>query len=295
MHTAPAINHAAELGLRVRQLNDLPPLSPVAQQLLTILGNDDVEVGALAHTIELDPGLTARIIGLSRSAFFGYTGNVYTVREAIVRVLGLETVKSLALSLAMSGQFQVSPTIGLDLGRYWVTALLTASSSRALASRMSVPGAPDPNAAYLGGLLHNLGLLVMVHLMEADMARVFSLAPGATDSSLAAVERTVVGVDHHRVGGWLANRWHLPREVVVVIQHHQDTTYRGPHWPSARLVGGCARLSHWYLDHPTEPLDDAHLREDLGIRSEGLEALRSLFSERADAIRDLAETLARPH
>ena len=295
MHTAPAIDHAAELGLRVRQLNDLPPLSPVAERLLTVLGNDEVEVGALARTIELDPGLTARVVGLARSAFFGYTGNVYTVREAIVRVLGLETVKSLALSLALSGQFHVSPTIGLDLGRYWVTALLTASSSRALASRVSVPGGPDPSAAYLAGLLHNLGLLVMVHLFEADMARVFSLAPAATDSSLAAVERTVVGVDHHRVGAWLADRWHLPREVVVVMQHHHDPTYRGLHWPCARLVGGCARLCHWYLDHPTEPLEDAHLREDLGIRPDGLEALRSLISERADAIRDLAGTLARPH
>ncbi len=295
MQTAPAIDHAAELGLRVRQLSDLPPLSPVAQQLVAMLANEDVQVGALSRTIELDPGLTARIVGLARSAFFGYTGNIYSVRDAIVRVLGLETVKSLALTLALSGHFKVSPAVGLDLGRYWVTALLTAASCRALAARVSVPGGPEPDAAYLAGLVHNLGLLVMVHVFAQDMARALALAPGATNAALAAVERTVVGVDHHRVGGWLADRWHLPREVVVVMEHHHDPAYRGLHWPHARLVGGCARLADWYLDHPSEPVEDPRLFEDLGIGEGGLTAIRALFEQRLDAIRELAATLASAH
>lgn len=292
MRSAPAIDQATELGLRVRQLSDLPPLSPVAQQLLALLGNAQVEVGPLARTIELDPGLTARIVGLARSAFFGYPGAVYTVRDAVVRVLGLDTVKSLALTLALTGHFRVRPEMGLDLARYWVTSLVTAASARALASRVTVPGALDPDEAYLGGLLHNLGLLVMTHVFETEMGQVLALAPGATDSSLAVVEQGLMGVDHHQVGGWLADRWHLPSEVVVVMEHHHEPDYRGVHWPYARLVGGCSRLAEWRLDHEAATLEDTGLLEDLGIAEGALATLRTVFEERFDSVRELASTLA---
>ena len=294
MQANVAIDQATELGLRVRQLSDLPPLSPVAQQLVAMLTSAQVPIGSLARAIELDPGLTARIVGLARSAFFGYPGTLYTVRDAIVRVLGLETVKSLALTLALTGHFRVKPSIGLDLARYWVTALVTASSGRALARHVTLPGTPDPDGAYLAGLLHNLGLLVMTHVFEAEMGRVFSLAPSACDASLTPVEQQVVGVDHHQVGGWLADRWHLPREVVVVMEHHHDPSYRGPHWAYNLLVGACSRLAEWRLDHDEMPVGHEDMLAELGIGAAGMETLRAVFQERFDSLRELAASLARP-
>jgi HD-like signal output (HDOD) protein len=292
MRSAPAVERATDLGLRVRQLSDLPPLSPVAQQLLAILANDQVEIGPLARTIELDPGLTARIVGLARSAFFGYPRPVYTVRDAVVRVLGLDTVKSLALTLALTGHFHVNEAIGLDLARYWVTSLVTAASARTLAARVTIAGAPDPDGAYLGGLLHNLGLLVMTHVFEDEMGQVLALAPGAPDASLTIVEQEVLGVDHHQVGGWLADRWHLPSEVVVVMEHHHEPEYRGLHWPYARLIGACSRLAEWRLDHEDGDLGDTALFEDLGIAEDAVVALRAVYEERFESLRELASTLA---
>jgi HD-like signal output (HDOD) protein len=295
MHVASRIDHAAELGLRVRQLSDLPPLSPVAQRLLAMLTDDRVATGALAQTIELDPGLTARIVGLARSAFFGYAGTVYTVRDAIVRVLGLETVKSLALSLALSGQLRAGTTRGFDLANYWGEALLTASCARALAPRVGVPGAPSADSAYLCGLLHNLGLLAMVCVFPGEMEQALALAAASEAPDLRAQEQEVLGVDHHQVGGWLADRWHLPPEVVVVMEHHHERAYAGPYWTHARLVGVCARLAAArFSGCAHDPAGEAQGLQSLGLPDQSLDEMQGFLAERVEAIRELAASLARP-
>jgi HD-like signal output (HDOD) protein len=295
MQVAPVIDRATQLGLRVRQLSDLPPLSPVAQRLLAMLTDERVAVSALAQTIELDPGLTARVVGLARSAFFGYSGTVYTVRDAIVRVLGLETVKSLALSLALSGHLKAGALKGFDLARYWGTALLSASCARALAPRVALPGGPTADGAYLGGLLHNLGLLAMVCVFPPEMELVLSLAATRADADLQAIEQEVLGVDHYQVGGWLADRWHLPPEIVVVLERQHEPDYRGPYWVHVRLVDACARLAEARLaDAPVDTGVEAARFQPLGVPEPILQEMHGFIEERVGAIREIASSLAKP-
>ena len=125
-------DHVTEIRTRVRSLTDLPPMPAVAQKLLTLLTNENVELDEVASTIEMDPGLSARIIGLAGSAFFGSPQPIYTVKEAILKVLGLNMVKSLAISVAISGGFKVDQCKEFDLQRYWGGAMLTADLAQAL-------------------------------------------------------------------------------------------------------------------------------------------------------------------
>jgi HD-like signal output (HDOD) protein len=280
--------------LRVRQLAELPPVSPVAQRLIALLVDENVQVGPLARTIELDPALTARIVGLSRSAYFGYAGAIYTVRDAIVRVLGLSTVRSLALSLVLTKSLRPGDTEGFDPYTYWSTALLTGTSARAMVPHLSVPKPPTPDGAYLCGLLHQLGLLAMFQVFPQEMAAVVASAPGADDTELTDAEQAALGVDHHQVGGWLADRWHLPGEVVIVLEHHHERGYLGPQWPSVRLVGACRRAVGAVLCRGScEPEDTADL-EVLGVGEAGLAALREVFDRQLHEVRALATGLAEP-
>jgi HD-like signal output (HDOD) protein len=129
-------------------------------------------------------------------------------------------------------------------------------------------------------------------VFEEDMGRVLALSAITPEAGLASIERDVLGVDHHQVGGWLADRWHLPPEVVVVMEHHHEPDYRGPHWAHALLVGSCARLADGALErdeiHPELPEEFSVL----GIGEEGLGTLGRVFGQRLPAIREIASTLA---
>ena len=84
-------------------LEHLPPLTPVATRLLAVTSDPDLAINELAAIIEQDPPLTARILGLANSAFFGQVNPIFKVEHAIIRVLGLNMVRSLALSIALTG------------------------------------------------------------------------------------------------------------------------------------------------------------------------------------------------
>jgi HD-like signal output (HDOD) protein len=297
----PGMDREAEAGARTapeqrtREVTELPPLSPVANQLLALLSDEDVNVNVLARTIELDPGLTARIVGLGRSAFFGYAGAVYTVRDAIVRVLGLKTVKSLALTLALSRRFPVDPRLGLDMPVFWATSLLTADAARNLAPKLALDEAVGPEAAYLAGLLHDLGLLVMAHLYPTETAEVFAAASGATYATAAVldVETRLIGTNHHRLGSLIAERWHLPPEVVVTLGHYHRRDYRGRHWACARLVGACSIAARRWLGDPGEGLAGEDDFADLAVPPAALDRLHVWATRQVPDVRELAATLAR--
>jgi HD-like signal output (HDOD) protein len=220
----------------ILRVDYLPPLSVTATRLLEAIADPDVEVRRLAGIIEQDPPLTGRILGMANSAFFGQSRPVLSVEEAIIRVLGLNMVKSLALSIALVGSFDTRGCPGFRLRDYWLAALGTAALAQAVARRL--PGDPTRpvETLYLAGLLHNLGVLVLVHLRPAEMATVFDQLAADAEAPVGPLEEQYVGVDRWRAGEWLAFRWHLPETLVHTLGHMRNPAYEGPHAPVVELV-----------------------------------------------------------
>jgi HD-like signal output (HDOD) protein len=289
----PGGESTVDVRLQVQRMRDLPTLPLAAQRLLDLLGDEDASVQSLVRAIEMDPGLTARIVGLANSAFFGAPSPVHSVSEAIIRVLGVDTVKAFGFSLAMSGSLRLERTPNFDLVRYWATALLTARMAQRLSPLMGVAERPDPQRAHLAGLLHNLGLLPLLHLYPVQMAEVLRIAAGAPEWTLAVVEQAVLGTDHHQVGAWLAHRWHLPADVVLVMQHHQELEYRGPHWPTVLVVGCCARWVQWRLALTSTPPADVSALDELQVPPDQLEAAQRISECHLEHTMELARMLAR--
>ncbi len=290
-------DHVSEIRTRVRSLTDLPPIPAVAQKLLVLLTNDNVELDEVARTIEMDPGLSARIIGLAGSAYFGSPQPIYSVKEAILKVLGLNMVKSLAISVAISGGFKVDKCREFDLQGYWGGAMLTAELAQRLAGAVSAradgeTAPPDLHIAYLGGLLHNLGLLVLTHLYPAEMAKTYASVDRAQPGSLLVVEREVLGVDHHETGSWLAQRWHLPQEVIAVMSHHHEPDYRGEAWPICLLVGMCARMVQRQQAFDEEMLLEIDSADTLGIPESRLERAWDACEHQRGEMTEMAKLFA---
>ena len=272
----------------LQRLTQVPPL-PEMQGLLTAVQNDDVSVPELATLIEAVPALSARIVGIANSAFYGVSPPVNSVKQAIIRVLGLELVKQLTIGLANTASFRPELCPGFQPKRYWSSALLGAMIARRLALLVGASLGVNPDTAYLCGLLRNLGLVALAYVAPDEMNQVFSEAEVRRGASLRETERALVGIDHRMAGASLAVHLGLPEDVTTAIQHQSASDYRGPHWQLCLLVCVSAVLAESALrgdDSPPPPMDSVSA---LGVEQEQLNELAEAAAQEAQSVLDLSE------
>lgn len=216
-------------------VDSLPPLPVTAAKLLQLAADPDVDIDALTRVIEGDPPLSARILGIANSAFYAPRRPVLTVKAAIVGVLGLNMVRNMAFGMALTGGLSTAECPRFDLAGYRVLSLGTADLASGLARGSTATPAPDPDMAYLVGLLHNLGELLLVHLWPREMGQVLAEC-GQESDGMAARERSFIGIDHYAAGAALVRHWGLPDAVSDRIAQLADIN-TGTGDPLVRLVG----------------------------------------------------------
>jgi HD-like signal output (HDOD) protein len=276
----------------VRMLEEIPPLPQNTRRLLDVLADEEINLEDVARVIEEVPPLAARIVGLSRSAYFGSSTPARSVSDAIIRVLGLRLVRSLALGIVLSGDFRVDRCPVFSSEQYWASALLAAGMSRHLACSTTGDAALHPETAYLCGVLHNIGLLALVHVDPQRMVSVLEAATHEPERPLTAIETEHLGVHHCEVGAWLTTRWHLPSEVEAAIGRHHDPEFRGPHWGYALVVGISTRWSRQRLAGVAEPWVQPESLRALGVSTESFESCATRCENNLDEIGDLGKLLA---
>ena len=274
------------------QVKHLPPLSPTASRLLEATADPEIEIDDLAGIIFQDPALSARILGVANSAYFGQSQPINSVREAIIKVLGLNLVKSLAVSIALAGAFDPRACRGFDLAGYWYSSLATASLSRLLAMQHSGTHRPDADSSYLCGLLHNLGHLLLAHVFPQQLSTAIAECKQSPDQGLRALERRHLGIDQLQAGEWLARRWHLPEAVADVIGNLDDAEYQGPHALQRDIVSGaCVWIGAVAGNDGQEMTEDARLQSLQGIGSESLLRVEQQFRSQCESLRSTARVL----
>ncbi len=284
------IDESGKIRRRVQLLKELPPLPAMAQKILS-LSNDDTDITELASAIEKDPPLSARIIGLANSAYFGWPGGVRTIYDAVYKVLGIRMVKSLAIGLILGGVFRVGKNMESHLQRYWFTAVATAIISQNLFSHVSAEIKDDIDNIYMDGLLHNLGFPVLAHLFPDKLEQLFS---GETRHDMFPSDvqlGELTGIEPGRAGGLLARKWHLPEDIVNVIEHHADPAYRDEYWPIALLVGYCARHAGTMLSGNGSP-DYLQIPAVLGIKDAIVEEEKLTLVKKIEGINEMALLLS---
>jgi len=288
MYQAQVLDNVAP-GVQLRQLQSLAPLPVVAQRLLADLDREDLSLSQLTEVIEMDPGLTARLVGLANSAYFANTQPVYSVSDAVGRVLGLDLVRNLALGIVLSGPFDTRACNSFRAEQFWFTAMGSATLAVPVTSLLN--DAPVASEwAYLGGLLHELGLLALCALFPAEMSPL--LRAGEEAEPLNLRTREALGIDAMEAGAVLARRWRLPEGVAVVMTHYGDPAYRGPHWQLSAVVGLTTCLSRDQYYGCDEPERRAPWLEALGLAEAQIEPLLQRNQGRVDALRGLARQLA---
>lgn len=220
-----------------------PPSMPARYfELLNILQSPDASIAEISTLITRDPSLAAKVLQLVNSAFFGCEHQVSRIEEA-VQVLGLGVIRSLTLCGALFKSFDASTCPSLPLGGLWDHSLQTGWLARAISLEQTQDQA-ESEAAFAGGLLHDIGKLILADSLGTEYEQILSRS-AAESRPLHEIERGVLQASHAEVGGYLLGLWSLPAPLVeAVALHHSPSLSREKGFTSLAAVHIADALIH---------------------------------------------------
>lgn len=222
----------------------LPTVPRVVSDLIEMLRDDDVPFAAIAHRIELDQVLAARVLQMVNSPFFGLPRKISSIQGAIL-MLGLSAIRSLVVSSGLSGSFR--KVEGVNLPEFWAHSLRVASVSRYLASKTR---RVDPNLAFTAGSMHAIGHLIMAQAMPGRMAELNTVHPFDA-LGRAQLELVEFGYHYGDVSASLARRWEFAPELVGALSSF--VTQAKAERPDA--LGGILHMAVWRVALERQGMD----------------------------------------
>ncbi|MCR4425622.1 MAG: HDOD domain-containing protein [Firmicutes bacterium] len=202
----------------VEAVEDLKPLPAIATRVIQLTEDIDSDISDIADAISSDQAITARLLRLSNSPFYGFARRTTTVREAVVR-LGLAAIRSQVLIIA-SGDLLRRKLGGYSLEGLglWRHSLAAAVCSRKLAARARSPLGEE---FFTAGLLHDVGKVILHQHVRSAYEEILE-AVSTSKAAWNEAESAVLGFDHALVGEQVALKWNLPQVLVEAIRHHHD-------------------------------------------------------------------------
>lgn len=269
-----------EVGAVVGGIDSLPPLPDVYQRISQMLSAPDPSIRSIVEVLEQDVGISAKLLQLVNSSFFGNGRRVATVRGA-VDLLGIQMVQNLVLSTEVFRTFRIRG----EIKGFSADDLSTHSLRVAALARQMGTGRETAETAHSIGLLHDIGKLVLIDRIPDRYEAAIRTAV-ETGAPLHAVERDELGVTHAEVGGYLLGLWNLPEVIVRAVADHHCPEEVTDSLEPRDLVRVANALVHEadnaaLPNRPTNVLGDLSVLENPEIR-ERLPAWRSLLSDQTD-------------
>jgi putative nucleotidyltransferase with HDIG domain len=203
----------------VSTIGDLPATPAIIATLMNLTSDLNTDIEKITRAIMADQSLTAKVLKISNSSFYGRAREVKTLREAIV-ILGFMTLHSLVIATSTQSLYRKSIDDGVS-GKLWEHALGTAIASRMIAKSISRQGVEE---AFIAGLLHDIGKLVMTQKMNDDYQKIVKEVE-ESGGCFHEFEERAFGFNHADVGSMLLNKWSFPDELAQAVKDHHNTDY----------------------------------------------------------------------
>ena len=234
------------------RLKFLPTLPTLHERLTDELQRDTPSVDAIGEIISRDLGMTAKILQLVNSAFFGLAQPISSPADAVV-YLGLNTIRSLALSVGIFQQFDQAACPAFSLDALVEHSWLTGTMARTLAQRTGRDSKVQ-DQCFLAGLLHDVGQLILAFGLQEEYSAVMVEAR-KEHRPRWQVEQEILGATHADVGAYLLALWGLPNPVVeAVAQHHQPSRSAATEFSPVIAIHAADVFAHELLAANTEVL-----------------------------------------
>lgn len=265
------------LRLYVQKITKLPTLPVIAQEILRLVNNDLITVDKLEKIIENDPAITAKVLSVSNSAYFGIKTPTKSLGNAIMRI-GFNNVKNIAIGVSLmtvmddGGKDRV-----LDYQRVFNHSITVGFVARIMIKELKC-GISE--GILMDGILHDIGFLILSRYFSQDYQKV--LEDYKESKSLLKSEEAVFKFTHAEIGEWLAEQWKLPATIQDTVRYHHTPSIatRNPKRVAlihlADYITSLGMMSPTHVE-PNYPLDPAAL-EVLGISEEEFKALEEKIS-----------------
>jgi HD-like signal output (HDOD) protein len=259
--------HADAIRNLVGKLDRLPSPPAIYMRLTQALADPNVNSGQIAAIVEGDPAMSAKLLQLVNSAYFGLAQRATSIHQAVT-YLGINVIKALALSAHVFGTIEGAAINGLLLDQFQQASFATAT----LAKKM-VRDRKKIDDAFTAGIVHDIGRVVLAVSLP-DRFREIEANVAATGRAVHVVERELLGASHAEIGAYLLGVWGVPFAITEAVAHH--------HTPSALTEG------------PVDVLGAVHIASALvsGARADDItklspEAFDAPFLARAELLAEL--------
>lgn len=205
----------------IQSISSLRPMPANVSRILNEVEKRDISIDGLVGLIGLDQALTALVLQMSNSVSLGYSRTCTTLNEAIM-LIGLGRLKTILLTSSATGMMKRSLSgYRQGAGELWHHSLVVGVASEWLAQVLRYP---NPEEAYVSGLLHDIGKLLLDQVVLSDYNTIVD-AVQKYKIPLWQVEEKMIGIDHARVGGLIAEHWNFPVVLVDAIRCHHSPSF----------------------------------------------------------------------
>ncbi len=221
------------------RLREVPAMPAAAMEAIRVLQDPDADARSIMQALQHDPGLTANVLRLANSAYFGSPRKVSTIQEAAVRLGTKRILRVVVTSAAAPVVRRAVKGYDLSAGELWEHSASVAVGTDALAEALKMR---LPAAAFTAGLLHDVGKILLGTHVEVEASEIVALAV-REKIGFDEAERRLLGIDHAEAGAAVLESWELPDEVVLAARWHHRPEEVGSTSATLDLVHAADALS----------------------------------------------------
>lgn len=206
-----------KLNQILSKVKAFPTMPEAGARMLSLLEEPDTEISEIEEILRYDPGLTANILKLANSAYFGIPSKIGSLKQAVV-VLGFKRLVQLVVASCVSAVMDKSvPGYDLPPGDLWRHSIAVSIAAEALVKDKKKKISQD---VFTPALLHDIGKLVLGAYVKEELEAIESIA--AKGVPFVVAENMILGTDHAEIGAQILTHWSFPKEVVHAVRWHHD-------------------------------------------------------------------------
>lgn len=281
-----------EIRSIIEKVKGIHSFSSVIIKINTMMAIDTVSIKDIALEIEKEPSLSANVLRLANSSYYGFSGKVSTITMAMT-ILGLNTVRNLIMAVNLSRMFQKAGEGLFDPAGLWLHSLGCAISARTLLKKHS---SETQEMAFVCGLLHDIGKVVLAQVAPQSMEALLIKKQKEREKSFVDIEFWDLGYTHSRIGSALADSWHFPDTYTNIILHHHHAPILlknegDPIGPAVFIGNQLAKMLA--LGKSTSHMSDVISDEMWHMTGADLDGIDELIKEIAHKYTEIKATLGR--
>ncbi len=198
------------------RIDNLPTLPMVASELIRILGNSTTSMGQISELMNNDQAITAKVLKIANSAYYGIRNKVDTLRTALV-ILGVNEITNIVIGVSLIKVFDNEAKGLFDHKSFWKHSVYTAHISRWLSKTFTIPFHGEE---FTSGLIHDIGKIILDQYFHPEFVNICKYMELFPQDQIYDIEQKVLGATHMELGFWLADKWKIPQHIQTGILYH---------------------------------------------------------------------------